>query len=341
MSEVTKMLEDYRNGNREVLDELLPLVYGELRRLAHSYLRSERQDLTLQTTALVHEAYLKLIDQHSVSFENRAQFFALSATAMRRILLDNARRHSAEKRGSGGAKVSLDEVAEISVDVNEDLIALDLALQELVEQKKDFAAASELYRKVLPIDSKNAEDEPNNVTSQMDLSFSYGSIATVSMNLENFDAALENFRRKLAIQEKVAAADAKNSFAQTSLARTYQQLGDVQQKFERFDEAAAEYQKSIEMFEKLSAADPNNVSLKARLAEIYSAFGNFLLNLSSKSATNKLARLREAQTFQKRGLEIFQTLKSQNKLDEAYEFQFGEVQKGLQQTENELAKLTR
>ena len=133
MSEVTKMLEDYRNGNREVLDELLPLVYGELRRLAHSYLRSERQDLTLQTTALVHEAYLKLIDQHSVSFENRAQFFALSATAMRRILLDNARRHRAEKRGSGDKKISLDDVAEVSANVNEELIALDLALQELEE----------------------------------------------------------------------------------------------------------------------------------------------------------------------------------------------------------------
>ncbi|MGI8641125.1 MAG: sigma-70 family RNA polymerase sigma factor [Pyrinomonadaceae bacterium] len=130
MNEITKMLEDYRNGNREVLDELLPLVYNELRRLAHSYLRSERENLTLQTTALVHEAYLKLIDQRSVNFENRAQFFALSATAMRRILLDNARRHTAEKRGSGG-KVALGDVGEISVDVNKDLIALDLALQEL------------------------------------------------------------------------------------------------------------------------------------------------------------------------------------------------------------------
>jgi len=131
MSEITKMLEDYRNGNREVLDELLPLVYGELRRLAHSYLRGERENLPLQTTALVHEAYLKLIDQHSVSFENRAQFFALSATAMRRILLDNARRHSSAKRGSGGVRVSLDDAAEISADVNEDLIVLDMALQEL------------------------------------------------------------------------------------------------------------------------------------------------------------------------------------------------------------------
>ncbi len=132
MSEITKLLEDYSSGNREVLDELLPLVYNELRRLAHSYLRSERQDLTLQTTALVHEAYLKLIDQHSVNFQNRAQFFALSATAMRRILLDNARRHTAEKRGSG-EKVMLEDIGEISVNANETLIELDLALQELEE----------------------------------------------------------------------------------------------------------------------------------------------------------------------------------------------------------------
>lgn len=130
MSEVTKLLEDYSNGNRACLDELLPLVYNELRRLAHSYLRSERRDLTLQTTALVHEAYLKLIDQHSVSFQNRAQFFALSATAMRRILLDNARRHTAEKRGSG-EKVMLEDIGEIAIKANQNLIELDLALQEL------------------------------------------------------------------------------------------------------------------------------------------------------------------------------------------------------------------
>ena len=110
----------------------MPIVYHELRRLAHSYLRGERQDLTLQTTALVHEAYLKLIDQHSVNFQNRSHFFAISAQAMRRILLDNARRHTAEKRGSG-AKVSLEDVGEISADKNEHLIELDLALQELEE----------------------------------------------------------------------------------------------------------------------------------------------------------------------------------------------------------------
>lgn len=132
MSEVTRLLDDYTNGNRACLDELLPLVYNELRRLAHSYLRGERQDLTLQTTALVHEAYLKLVDQHSVNFQNRAQFFALSAQVMRRILLDNARRHTAEKRGSG-EKIMLEDVSEIPIKVNENLIELDLALQELEE----------------------------------------------------------------------------------------------------------------------------------------------------------------------------------------------------------------
>ena len=130
MSEITRLLDDYANGNREVLDELLPLVYNELRRLAHTYLNRERGGMTLQTTALVHEAYMKLIGQHSVDFRNRAQFFALSAQAMRRILIDNARLHKAQKRGSG-EKVSLEDVAEISGQVNERLIELDLALQEL------------------------------------------------------------------------------------------------------------------------------------------------------------------------------------------------------------------
>jgi len=130
--EVTRLLQDWSIGNRDALDQLLPLVYNELRRLAHSYLKSERPDHTLQTTALVHEAYLKLIDQHSVNWQNRAQFFALSAQAMRRILLDNARRHTAAKRGSGGQRISLDEVASVSREgANEALIALDFALQKL------------------------------------------------------------------------------------------------------------------------------------------------------------------------------------------------------------------
>ena len=143
--EVTKLLQDWSVGNREALDKLLPLVYDELRRLAHSYLTRERPDHTLQTTALVHEAYLKLIDQRSVNWQNRAQFFAISAQAMRRILLDNARRHTAAKRGSGGQKVSLDEVATLSRDTaNESLIALDEALQKLATIDADQSRIVEL-----------------------------------------------------------------------------------------------------------------------------------------------------------------------------------------------------
>jgi RNA polymerase sigma-70 factor (ECF subfamily) len=144
MSEITKLLDDYTNGNREVLDELLPLVYNELRRLAHSYLSGERKGITLQTTALVHEAYMKLIDQHSVDFRNRAQFFALSAQAMRRILIDNARRHLAEKRGSG-LNVSLEDVADVSSHKTDDhLIELDIALRELEEFDPGQARVVEL-----------------------------------------------------------------------------------------------------------------------------------------------------------------------------------------------------
>ncbi|HMJ08724.1 MAG TPA: sigma-70 family RNA polymerase sigma factor [Pyrinomonadaceae bacterium] len=143
MSEITRLLADYTNGNRAVLDELLPLVYNELRRLAHSYLARERQGITLQTTALVHEAYMKLIDQHSVDFKNRSQFFALSAQAMRRILLDSARARIAEKRGSGN-KVSLDDAPEASVEINKQLIDLDLALRELAGFDPEQAKIVEL-----------------------------------------------------------------------------------------------------------------------------------------------------------------------------------------------------
>jgi len=143
MSEITRLLEDYTNGNRAVLDELLPVVYNELRRLAHSYLSREREGITLQTTALVHEAYIKLIEQHSVDFSNRSQFFALSAQAMRRILLDSARARVAEKRGSGG-KVSLEDTPEASFEINKQLIDLDLALKELAKFDADQARIVEL-----------------------------------------------------------------------------------------------------------------------------------------------------------------------------------------------------
>ena len=127
---VTRLLLDWSHGDQQALAELMPIIYGELRRLAHNYLRRERPDNTLQTTALVHEAYLKLIDQRSVNWQNRAQFFAIAAQAMRRILIDNARRHLAGKRGKG-ERISLDESAAVSPAKDESLLALDDALREL------------------------------------------------------------------------------------------------------------------------------------------------------------------------------------------------------------------
>src|SRR5918998_30621 len=109
--EVTQLLLKWSNGDREALENLLPLVYKELHQLAARYLRRERSDHTLQATALVHEAYLKLIDQREVRWQNRAHFFGVAAQAMRRILVDHARGHMAAKRGSGGVKLSLEDNA--------------------------------------------------------------------------------------------------------------------------------------------------------------------------------------------------------------------------------------
>src|SRR6266403_4844136 len=130
---VTQLLVDWGNGNQQALEELLPLIYNELRHLAHNFLYRERPGHTLQTTALVHEAYLKLIDQRDARWQNRAHFFAIAAQAMRRILIDSARKHSAEKRGGAGEKVSLTEAGEISTGSESALLALDEALNELAE----------------------------------------------------------------------------------------------------------------------------------------------------------------------------------------------------------------
>lgn len=130
--DVTQLLLDWSNGDQQALDQLLPLVYDELHRLAEHYMRRERPDHTLQPTALVHEAYLRLIDQQRVRWRNRAHFFAIAAQAMRRILVDHARRHQARKRGSG-QRVPLDEARAVPSLPEMDLVALDEALTRLAE----------------------------------------------------------------------------------------------------------------------------------------------------------------------------------------------------------------
>ena len=141
---VTRLLLDWSGGNQQALQELLPLIYDELRRLAHNFLYTERPGHTLQTTALVHEAYLKLIDQRDARWQNRAHFFAIAAQAMRRILIDSARKHVALKRGRGGEKLSLDEAASISIEPDTDLLALDEALTALARFDSDQSRIVEL-----------------------------------------------------------------------------------------------------------------------------------------------------------------------------------------------------
>ncbi len=129
---ITQLLIDLTNGNRTA-DDLLPHIYGELRSLAANYLRRERPEHTLQPTALVHEAYLRLVDQTQVNWQNRAHFFGVAAQMMRRILVDHARAHKAGKRGSGDEKVSLDENIDKAIERSAELISLDDALTELAE----------------------------------------------------------------------------------------------------------------------------------------------------------------------------------------------------------------
>lgn len=130
--EVSLLLRAWSDGDREALDKLTPIVYEELRRLARHYMRGERPGHSLQTTALVNEAYLRLVDYKRMRWQNRAHFFAVSAQAMRRILVDHARRRNL-KRGQGLQRVSLDQTAVISTEKEEELIKLDDALRALAE----------------------------------------------------------------------------------------------------------------------------------------------------------------------------------------------------------------
>jgi RNA polymerase sigma factor (TIGR02999 family) len=142
--DVTCLLLAWSNGNREALDDLLPVVYRELRRIAARYFRHERPDHTLQPTELVHEAYLKLIDQQRARWQNRAQFFGVAAQVMRRILVDHARTHVAAKRGGGAPPVALVDAAAPASHRGVDVIALDQALTRLTSLYPDQGRLVEL-----------------------------------------------------------------------------------------------------------------------------------------------------------------------------------------------------
>lgn len=131
--EITRLLVAWGDGDESALEGLTPLVYDELRRLAHHYMGRERPGHTLQTSALVNEAYVRLIDWKNVQWQSRAHFFAVSAQLMRRILVDFARTRGYAKRGGGALAVSLDEAAFVSGDKGADIVALDEALRSLAE----------------------------------------------------------------------------------------------------------------------------------------------------------------------------------------------------------------
>ena len=131
--DVSQLLLAWSDGDRRALEELMPLVYDELRRLARRYMGRERRGHTLQTSALVNEAYLRLVDQREVRWQSRAHFFGIAAQLMRRILVDHARRRGYEKRGGGALQVSLDEAMIVSQDRAAEVVALDEALRALAE----------------------------------------------------------------------------------------------------------------------------------------------------------------------------------------------------------------
>lgn len=143
-SDVTQLLKRAQDGDESALNEFLPLVYNELRRVAANQLKSERGDHTLQATALVHEAYLRLLEQKEVDWRNRAHFFSIAAEMMRRILVNYAVQRSAKKRGDGATKISLDEAVSYSHKRDFDLVALDDALKTLAEFDEKQAKIVEL-----------------------------------------------------------------------------------------------------------------------------------------------------------------------------------------------------
>lgn len=142
--EITELLQAWSEGDQNAAEKLLPLVYDELHRLAHQHMRREKQGHMLQTTALLNEAFIRMIDQKELHFENRARFFALAAQLMRRVLVDDARQRKRAKRGGGNIQVSLNDDINVAEQQAADVLALDEALKLLAQQDARQSAIVEL-----------------------------------------------------------------------------------------------------------------------------------------------------------------------------------------------------
>ncbi|MBK7629243.1 MAG: sigma-70 family RNA polymerase sigma factor [Ignavibacteriales bacterium] len=141
---ITLLLEDCVNGKKEAINELLPLVYNELKKISSKYLHEEYRNHTLQTTELVHEAYIKLIGGQEINWQNRGHFFGIAANSMRQILVDYARKHNSQKRGEGKTHLSLENAEDIAFESEEDIIALDDAMKKLEAFDPDLSKVVEL-----------------------------------------------------------------------------------------------------------------------------------------------------------------------------------------------------
>ena len=175
---ITRLLRDWQAGDRDALDRLIPLVYDELHLIASRIMARDRRDRTIQTTGLINEAYLRLVDQRDVNWQNRAQFFAIAAQIMRRILLDAARRRLREKRGGGAVNVSLDDVAVASPDAaidQLDVLAVDRALGELEQRDPHLAKLVELkFFGGLTVEETSAVLDISPATVKRDWAFARG-----------------------------------------------------------------------------------------------------------------------------------------------------------------------
>jgi len=144
MADITELLNRWHGGDKGAFDELVPQVYGEMRAIAAHLLRGERKGHLLETSALVHEAYLRLVDQTRINWSSRAHFFGAAATAMRRILVDQARRRLADKRGAGAAHEDIELAVQIAIEPDMDVLALNQALDGLADVDADLARLVEL-----------------------------------------------------------------------------------------------------------------------------------------------------------------------------------------------------
>src|SRR5215510_6773646 len=174
--QLSHLLQRWSDGDSEALDQLMPLVYGELRRMARRYMGQQPAGHTLQTTALIHEAYLRLVGQEERRWENRAHFFGVAAKAMRHILMDYARTQNRAKRGGGALQVSLDEALTFSAERSAELVALDDALNELakLDERQSKVVELRFFRGLTEEEIANVlKDSPRTVSGDWSIARSW------------------------------------------------------------------------------------------------------------------------------------------------------------------------